>query len=262
MTAREIIELIRKNVGVPWNESSYRDVFKVGNPDIQVKAIATTCMSTLDELQRAHAAGANLVISHEPTFWSDSDDVKKITEDPVYKFKSEFCLKNDVVVWRFHDHWHARKPDMEYFATARVLGLTDPDISKDSGQGTAHTIPPVKLSAFAADVKKRLGINAMRVVGDPNAIVSKIVLGVGSGMPSVTPDADVVIGGEGIESDGAFDNTEYVRDAVSLGMIKGLIILGHIVSEEPGMNDAAKWLRTFITDIPITFIPAGDPFMK
>ena len=235
-------------------------MFKAGNPDIQVKAIATTCMSTLDELQRAHAAGANLVITHEPTFWSDSDDVKNITEAPVYKFKSEFCLKNDVVVWRFHDHRHARKPDMEYFGTARVLGLSDPDITKDTGQGSVHTIRPVKLSAFAADVKKRLGSNALRVVGDPDEMVSRIVLGVGSGVPRAGPDVDVVICGEGIESDGAVDNTAYVRDAVSLGMIKGLIILGHVISEEPGMEDAAKWLSTFITDIPITFIPAGNRF--
>jgi hypothetical protein len=91
-------------------------------------------------------------------------------------------------------------------------------------------------------------------------MVSKIIVGVGSGVPRISPDVDVVICGEGIESDSALDNTEYVRDAVSLGTVKGLIILGHIVSEEPGMEEAAKWLRTFIPDIPIKFIPAGEPF--
>jgi putative NIF3 family GTP cyclohydrolase 1 type 2 len=261
MTAREIVDLIKKNVGVPWNENTFRDIFKVGNPDIQVKYIAVTCMSTLDEIQRAHAAGANLVITHEPTFWSDSDSTKDITEDPVYKFKSDYCLKNDVVVWRFHDHWHARKPDMEYWATERVLGFADADPAKTSPD-TIYTVPPIKLSALAADMAKRIGSKNLRVVGDPNATVSKIIVGVGSGMPRISPDVDVVIGGEGIESDGALDNTEYVRDAVSLGMTKGLIILGHIVSEEPGMDEAAKWLRTFITDIPVKFIPAGEPFMK
>jgi putative NIF3 family GTP cyclohydrolase 1 type 2 len=261
MTAREVVELIRKNVGVPWNEKSFRDVFKVGNPDVQVKGIATTCMSTLEMIQRAQVAGTNLVISHEPTFWSDSDDVKEIAQDPVYQFKSQYCLKNDMIVWRFHDHWHARKPDMEYYGTARALGLADADASK-SGPQTIYTIPPVKLSVFVEDVKKRLNSNALRVVGDPNAMVSRVIVGVGSGMPRMSPDVDVVIGGEGIESDGPFDNTEYVRDAVSLGMTKGLIILGHVISEEPGMQEAANWLRTFITDIPIKFVPAGEPFMQ
>jgi putative NIF3 family GTP cyclohydrolase 1 type 2 len=261
MTAREIVEQIRKNVGVPWNENTFRDVFKVGNPDVEVKGIATTCMSTLEMIQRAHAAGTNLVISHEPTFWSDSDEVKTIAEDPVYKFKADYCLKNDMVVWRFHDHWHARKPDMEYFATARKLGLADADPSK-SNQQMVYTIPPVKLSAFAEDVKKRLGSNALRVVGDPDAMVSRILVGVGSGMPRMDAETDVVIGGEGIESDGPFDNTEYARDAVALGITKGLIILGHVISEEPGMEEAANWLRTFITGVPIKFIPAGEPFMR
>ena len=37
MTAREVVDLIKKNVGVPWNERSYRDTFKLGNPDSTVK---------------------------------------------------------------------------------------------------------------------------------------------------------------------------------------------------------------------------------
>lgn len=261
MTAREIVALIRQNIGVPWNEKSFRDIFKVGNPDIQVKGIAVTCMATLEMIQRAHAAGTNLVVTHEPTFWSDSDDTKDLTADPVYKFKTDYCLKNDIVVWRFHDHWHARKPDMEFYGTARLLGFADADPSK-SGEGSIYTIPPIKLSALVEDVKKRLGSHALRVVGDPDAMVSRVIVGVGSGMPRMSPDVDVVIGGEGIESDGPFDNTEYARDAVTLGMTKGLIIMGHVISEEPGMDEAAKWLRTFITDIPVKFIPAGEPFVK
>jgi putative NIF3 family GTP cyclohydrolase 1 type 2 len=261
MNAREVIDQIRKNVGVPWNERSFRDIFKAGNPDIQIKGIATTCMSTLDVLQRAHAAGANLVITHEPTYWSDSDDVKGLTRDPVYQFKSDYCLNNDLVVWRYHDHYHARKPDMLAYATARALGLANTDISKWEGPQAIYTIPPTSLAVLAADVKKRLGAHALRIVGDPNAPVSRITVGVGSGMPRLSPDVDVVIGGEGIESDGPFDNTEYARDAISLGMAKGMIILGHVISEELGMQEAANWLRTFITDIPIQFIPAGEPFL-
>ena len=261
MTAREVIELIRKNVGVPWNENSYRDTFHVGNPDVEVKGIATTCMSTLDLIQRAHDADTNLVISHEPTFWSDSDSTRDITEDPVYKFKSDYCLKNDIVVWRFHDHWHARKPDMEYFATARKLGFADPDATKSNNQ-TIYTVPPIKLSALVEDVKRCMGSHALRVVGDPNAMVSRVIVGEGSIMPRLSPDVDVVIGGEGVESDGPFDNTAYARDAVSLGIAKGLIIMGHVISEEPGMEDAAKWLSTFIQSVPIRFIPAGEPFIS
>ena len=46
MTAREVVELIKKNVGMQWNERSTRDVFKVGDPDATVTGIATTMMTT------------------------------------------------------------------------------------------------------------------------------------------------------------------------------------------------------------------------
>src|ERR1700749_4966796 len=111
MTANDVVERIHQDLGIPWNEKTYRDTFKVGDPNTEVKGIATTFMATLDQIQRAQAAGTNFVISHEPTFWNDADTVKDFTDDPIYKFKVDFCRKNSMVVWRFHDHIHAHHPD-------------------------------------------------------------------------------------------------------------------------------------------------------
>jgi hypothetical protein len=82
----------------------------------------------------------------------------------------------------------------------------------------------------------------------------------GYSIPRVLPDVDVVIGGEQPETGGQFDDTEYVLDAAFFGKNKGQIILGHAISEEPGMQDCANWLRTFVTEVPIQFIRAGEPF--
>ena len=60
-------------------------------------------MATLDVIQRAHAAGMNFIVTHEPTFWSDTDAVKGLEDDPVFRFKVEFSNKNNIAVWRFHD---------------------------------------------------------------------------------------------------------------------------------------------------------------
>ena len=68
LTAREVIDRIKANVGVPWTEPTV-DTFKAGDPETPVKGIALTMMATLDVLQRAAAAGQNLVITHEPTFY-------------------------------------------------------------------------------------------------------------------------------------------------------------------------------------------------
>jgi len=32
MTANEVVERIKKNPGVLWNDKTYRDTFKAGNP--------------------------------------------------------------------------------------------------------------------------------------------------------------------------------------------------------------------------------------
>ena len=81
------------------------------------------------------------------------------------------------------------------------------------------------------------------MVGDPNAKVSRIQLGVGYATPAVNDaGVDVVISGEQQEVDGGFDSPEYVLDAVALGIPKGWIMLGHAVSEEAGMLEMAQWI--------------------
>jgi putative NIF3 family GTP cyclohydrolase 1 type 2 len=257
MTAREIVELIKKNLGVPWNEQTYRDTFKSGDPDAAVTGIATTVMATFDMIQRAHAAGLNLIITHEPTFWRDRDETADLADNPLFKLKTEYCRKNGMIVWRFHDHQHARRPDQAILGSLKSVGIEVDETTIGRG---AYTIPETTLAAFASQVKKRTGSRAFRVIGDPNAKIRRIQLSPGFGSPNLRADVDLVISGEAAESDGAFDNTSYARDAATLGIPKCQILLGHVVSEEPGMDECAKWLRGFITGVPIQFVPAGEPY--
>jgi putative NIF3 family GTP cyclohydrolase 1 type 2 len=257
MTANDVVERIKKNLGIPWNEKTYRDTFKVGDPNTEVKGIATTFMATLDLIQRAQAAGLNFVISHEPTFWNDRDTVSDFAGDPVYKFKVDFCARNHMVVWRYHDHIHARQPDLIMVGLARALGWQGREITGHRGQ---FEFPTTTLGALAADIQRRMSVRTLRVVGDPKAKVSSAAVGMGYNIPRVSPDVDVVIGGENPEAGGAFDDTGYLLDAAFLGRNKGQIILGHAISEEPGMEDCANWLRGFVTEIPIQFVRAGEPF--
>ena len=54
--------------------------------------------------------------------------------------------------------------------------------------------------------------------------------------------------------------SNYAHDATASGRAKGVIVLGHAVSEEPGMEICAEWLKTFITQVPVELIKAGEPF--
>jgi hypothetical protein len=199
-----------------------------------------------------------MVITHEDTFWNDRDDTKDLAENPLYKLKTEYVLKNNMVVWRDHDHMHQMTPDYTIVGLLRSAGL------EAGGNPTMRpgilTIPETTLGEFSARVRRSSGARAIRCVGDPKAKVSKILVGPGYATPRLTPEVDVVIGGEQQEADGAFDDVEYALDSVGLGMPKGVIMLGHVISEQAGMQDFGNWLHTFLPGLPIQFVPAAEPF--
>src|SRR5580704_4099578 len=121
-TAREVIEEIKKQVVVPWHSETV-DTFKAGDPETRVTGIATTMMATYDVLVRSAAAGKNLIITHEPTFYShlDRTDAFEKERDPVWADKERFIKEHQLVVWRFHDHWHLRRPDGIMTGVVRAL---------------------------------------------------------------------------------------------------------------------------------------------
>lgn len=258
LTARQVIERIQKNVGVNWRSQTV-DTFKAGNPDTPVKGIATTFMATFDVVQRAARAGKNLVISHEPTFYNHEDETKDFASDPVYMAKHAFIEAHNMVVWRFHDHWHARRPDGILTGMLEILEWAK---YRDPENPRVLTMPATPLRSLARDMQKRLKVRTMRIVGDPEMPVSKVALSPGySSLQGATrtlarPQVDVLVIGESREWEGV----EYAQDAIAAGMKKGLIILGHVISEENGMNECARWLKTFITEVPVEFVPAGEPF--
>lgn len=255
LTARQVIEQIQKNIGVPWREETV-DTFKAGDPDTPVRGIATTVMSTLDVLQRSAKAGLNLIISHEPTFYNHADETDDLADDPVYKHKQDFIAKNYQVIWRFHDHWHARKPDAVSVGLAAAMGWED----YQEGNERTYSLPSTTLGELAKDIQKRMNIRTMRVIGDPQTKVGKAAISPGASGFQTTlrrlPQSDVIVVGEVREWEGV----EYAHDTVAAGYSKGMIVLGHWVSEDPGMDKCADWLKTFLPDVKIEFVPAGEPF--
>jgi putative NIF3 family GTP cyclohydrolase 1 type 2 len=261
LTAREVVARIQQQVGVPW-QSDTVDTFKAGNPDSRVSGIAVTMMATFDVLQRAAAAGDNLIITHEPTFFDHldiSDQLPEKDDDPVLVAKRKFIAEHGLVIWRFHDHWHARNPDGIEAGMVHALGW---EKFQDPHNQYLFTIPETPLEKLVSDIKHRLGIGVVRVVGDPNLRITKLALAPGAaGLTTQVsvlemPGVQALVIGEAQE----WEAVEYVADAVSEGKQKALIILGHIPSEQAGMEECTRWLKTFLTEVPIQFVPAREPF--
>ena len=123
-----------------------------------------------------------MIIPHEDTYWNDRDDVTIVGDDPLYKTKVDFMRKNNIVIFRIHDHMHSQRPDFTYVGLARELGLTKYETAPNSHR---FVVPETTLEALAAAMKKQSGARALRVVGDPRARVSRIQLGVGYATPAL-----------------------------------------------------------------------------
>jgi len=260
LTARQVVERIKAHLGVPWPDPTV-DTFKAGDPDTPITGVATTFMATLDVLQRASAAGANFVITHEPTFFNHLDETAAFASehDAVYEAKQAFIREHHMVVWRFHDAWHRRNPDGIQEGVVHALGW---DRYRVSGDPLLFVLPPTRLDTLAADVASRLGVQAMRIVGPPDATITRVALlpgawGFGPHRKALQrTDVDALLIGEAQE----WETIEYVVDAVAAGLHKALIVAGHVPSEQPGMDECATWLRTFVSDVPVTFVATAEPW--
>lgn len=259
LTAGEVVNRMKALLalqGVTWNDGSTRDRFKFGGPDTVVNGIATTFMGTFEAIKKASDLGLNMIIPHEDTYWNDADNTSLVESDPTYKVKVDFMTKNNIVIFRNHDHMHRQRPDFTFRGSAREVGL-DP-MHETAPDSRRYLIPETTLGELAARVKKIRGNDAIRVVGDPNAKIRRVAIGAGMATPqNNSPDIDVVIGGEQREYDGAQDSPEYTMDAATLGIAKGWIILGHNMSEESGMQEFADWLRPIIPEVKVQHIRAG-----
>jgi putative NIF3 family GTP cyclohydrolase 1 type 2 len=219
-------------------------------------------MATLDVLKRAAASGNNLIITLEPTFFNHLDKPHHLDQRPhdsVLAEKRAFIKKHGLIIWRFHDHWHARKPDGIQAGMVHALGW---EKFQDPANEHLFTVPRTTVEALAADLKARLGIRMMRVVGEPAMEVTRVAMSPGAaGFGRETralemPDVEALVVGETRE----WETVEYVADAVTEGKHKALIILGHIPSEQAGMDECTRWLKGFVTEVPVNFVPSAEPF--
>ena len=261
LTAQEVVDRIKTHVGIPWLEQT-RDTFKAGDPKTPVTGIAVTMMATYAVLQRAAANGQNLIITHEPTFYDDPDKAETVAQgehDPVLAEKRAFVEKHHLVIWRFHDHQHRMQLDQVEQGNARKLGW---EKYRDPANQYLFTLPETTVSKLAEEVRAKFGAATVRIVGDRDMKVTRVGLspGFGGAKKEIAAlemsDLQVLLVGETRE----WETVEYVADAVSQGRHKALVVLSHVPSEQSGAEECVRWLKTFVSEVPVEFVATPDPF--
>jgi putative NIF3 family GTP cyclohydrolase 1 type 2 len=260
LTARQVIEQIQNHSGAPWQGPTV-DTFKAGDPDTPVTGIATTFTASYDVLERAAAAGANLIVAHEPTFYNHQDQTTLFTNDPVYQQKLAFIQSHHLVVWRFHDHWHypAMNPDGIMRGMIDALGWQS---NHDPANPMLFNFPETTLEGLVSRIQERMHIRTLRVVGDRRMKLRRIAFLPGAaGMDRQIQaleleGVDALVAGESRE----LETVLYAYDAIQQHRAKALVLLGHVPSEEEGMRYCAEWLKRFLPGVKISYMPAGEPF--
>lgn len=153
-----------------------------------------------------------------------------------------------------------RHPDG--IATGMIRQLGWEKYLDDPANPKRLTFPATPLAKFARELQARLHARTMRVAGDPNLPVSRVQTSWGniSRQPGIDfiskPDVDLLICGETRE----WELVEFVRDAMAQGQKKALIVVGHVLSEEGGMILCADWLKSFIPEVPVAYVPTPEAF--
>lgn len=254
-TARDIDRHLRALA--PWLDTAGTvDTFKSGDPDRPVKTVCVSWMSTLRALQKARDLGADLFITHEPTFYSHTDDDPSYDSDKATVEKRRLLRESGMVVYRCHDVWD-RVPVIGILDSwAKELGFRGKPVAEKTFYAV-YEVPEIavgKLARGMASKLRRFGQEAVQLVGDPEARVHRIAIGTGAitnakGMFLMGADAAVIT------------EVTYWRDvrwAQDMGF--PLLIVAHSVSECPGVENLAAYLKEKFPGLRVEYIQEGCPF--
>jgi putative NIF3 family GTP cyclohydrolase 1 type 2 len=259
-TAEDIVNLIKKQVTCEWADKTV-DTFKTGDPKPEVTGIVSCMFADMKTLKKAADLNCNLIITHEPVFYNHLDETSMFKNDPVYIEKQKFINDNNLVVFRFHDHIHRTKPDGIYEGMINKLGWKKYSVN---GSLRKFKIPETNIAQFTKNIKETLKLETVRIIGNTDMNFTSVVFAAGApgGQSHIRTlrdkNVEVLVAGEAPE----WETYLYANDAVSLGKNKAVIFLGHIKSEEAGMEYCAQWLKGFVSGVPILFIENKANFIE
>lgn len=256
------------------------DNYKCGNPEDECTGIVSALRPSIPVIKKAIELNANLIIVHEPTFYTSQDGPGWFEnfDNAIYEEKRALLEENHITIWRDHDHMHAHNPDGIFTGVLKYLGWLDcyeADYDTGSYGHFIVNVEPMKLKDLIRHLVDKIGINGVRYIGDLEMLVSRIGL-VGHLFPSrykkangeegeysvsiiktLEEKVDVIIPGEIID----WTVMSYIKDAVDLGENKAAINLGHFNWEELGMKYVEEWLSELLENkIKVTYVPSEDMY--
>ena len=189
-------------------------------------------MATADVIRQAAAWGADLMITHECTFYNHVDT---IGDDKLSLMKKELIEKAGFALYRYHDSMHFHPEDEVSAAFITRVGL-DGDFDGQMGFVADKAYSAASLAKL---IEEKLGIRHVRIIGDKGSAGTGILLALGMRGSECFREFlkddknSIAVCGELCE----WADLEPVRDAAQFGMQKAVIVLGHADSESFAMEE-------------------------
>ena len=227
----------------------------VGDPKREIGHAVVTWISSFDAVREAVRRGAELLITHEPTFWTHRDELTQWQKTELFAKKKGYIEEHGLVILRNHDVWDVFPELGIPWAWARFLELGDQPAARDHrGYQHRYDIEPVSVDELAERIAAKtatIGEPTVHVIGDGAQIVSRVGTGTGCGCDThtyVEMGCDVsVVCDDGVHYWGQI---QYAQD---LG--HPVIRVNHGTSEEPGMMTLTQYVAETFPTLKVGHLP-------
>lgn len=150
MNAQQLMERLFALAGQRIEDTV--DTCKAGDPAKEVQKVALCCIASPSILRQAHAWGADLLITHEPTYHDNFDRLH--ADDLVATEKRRLVEATGMTIYRYHDHAHAALPDVIAMGELEELGW---DKEEFDGQLLLTLHQPRPVRELAREIGERAG---------------------------------------------------------------------------------------------------------
>lgn len=109
----------------------------------------------------------------------DFPDWKGDFENSVQKEKEAYIREHRLTVWRDHDHMHTHQPDSIFAGVIKYLGWESYFNIEISGMMPffyVFDIPECTVSELGEELKEKIGMNGVRIVGNPEDKMKRVAI--------------------------------------------------------------------------------------
>jgi len=244
------------------------DRIVIGDPDTKIRKVGTCWQPYFSTLKKAKAQGINLMIVHEPTFYThwDLDQENGLfhsTPSPAreqyraaIEEKKKWILENDMVIIRSHDVPDILKDFGMPFALGHALGFETGDIVRSKDYYNVYEVEPDRAWNVAGKIASSLKVlkqPGVAFYGDGQRMVSSVGLGTGCicdpmQYQELNPDLVIAID----DTIRTWTQTTYAEDSGD-----PLVVINHGTAEEMGMRMLNQHLRQNIPGMEFIHLNQG-----